>query len=532
LRIWIPGCASGEEAYSVAICLVESLNGRAGSPAIQIFGTDLSSAAIETARAGCYLENIAAEVRVELQNEIREIEIEVIPFRPPETEVRCFLVFFKESQRQISTTGIRLLLRGFWKRFARILSGGGIQSKVRKTDRENVQLKRELEATRLFLQSTIEEQEAAKEELKSANEEVLSANEEFQSTNEELETTKEELQSANEELVTTNDELRSRNAELKELNSALRAERDYSEAIVATIREPLLVMDKELRILQANRAFYEYFKTRSEDIQGRRLDDLGDKEWNIPELCERLRKVLSGGMSLDQHEISRSFPPIGDRTLSLNARRVPGAGTRPEMILLAIEDITDRRGAEEAARAAQTRTLYSEALAAGEEPFRILADTAPTLLWMSGADGNAEFVNSEYQKFTGRPMEFLLGDSWREIIHPEDTQMYFNVRQEAFIRRERFEAKVRCLRADGQYRWMNSIGVPRFDTDGTFLGFVGCATDIDDSVEADRRKDQFLATLSHEVRTPLNTILGWSYLLRTIFRFSPDQNQGPSVLRA
>lgn len=149
---------------------------------------------------------------------------------------------------------------------------------------------------------------------------------------------------------------------------------------------------------------------------------------------------------------------------------------------------------------------------------------------MTGADGKAEFVNSEYQKFTGRPMEFLLGDSWREIIHPEDAQMYFNVRQEAFIRRERFEAKVRCLRTDGQYRWMNSIGVPRFDTDGTFLGFVGCTTDIDDSVEADRRKDQFLATLSHEVRTPLNTILGWSYLLRTTDPPKQTVSEGSQII--
>jgi PAS domain-containing protein len=106
---------------------------------------------------------------------------------------------------------------------------------------------------------------------------------------------------------------RSRNAELNELNNALTAERDYSEAIVATILEPLLVVDKELRIQQANRAFCDFFKTRSEDIQGRRLDDRGEKEWNIPEpeLCERLRKVLSGEMSLDQYETSRTFPLIG-----------------------------------------------------------------------------------------------------------------------------------------------------------------------------------------------------------------------------
>src|SRR6185503_19274219 len=126
-------------------------------------------------------------------------------------------------------------------------------------DRRIDQLERENVELREFLQATMEQHEAAKEELKSAHEEVLSANEEFQSTNEELETSKEELQSANEELITTNDELRERNRLLGVLNIELHKARGasdearaYADTIIETVRNPLVVLDRDLRILRTN----------------------------------------------------------------------------------------------------------------------------------------------------------------------------------------------------------------------------------------------------------------------------------------
>src|SRR6185295_8916927 len=133
-------------------------------------------------------------------------------------------------------------------------------------DQRLAQVERENFELREFLQATMEQHEAAKEELKSAHEEVLSANEEFQSTNEELETSKEELQSTNEELTTTIEELRTRNRLLGVLNIELHKARGasdearaYADTIIETVRNPLVVLDRDLRILRTNKAFCSEF---------------------------------------------------------------------------------------------------------------------------------------------------------------------------------------------------------------------------------------------------------------------------------
>jgi two-component system, chemotaxis family, CheB/CheR fusion protein len=181
-------------------------------------------------------------ISLEAHGETCEMLLEVIPIRAPETDAPCYLILFEKPPRPTAGQKRRVLEGGFWNR----LFGRSKQPAARRAtsqpewDRDFQKLKEELDATRGFLQATMEEQEAAKEELKSVHEELLSANEEFQTTNEELETAKEELQATNEELITTNDELRHRNRELNQSNDALRASRDYAEAIIATMREPLL----------------------------------------------------------------------------------------------------------------------------------------------------------------------------------------------------------------------------------------------------------------------------------------------------
>jgi two-component system CheB/CheR fusion protein len=214
-------------------------------------------------------------------------------------------------------------------------------------------LRRELDATRDYLQATLEEHEAAKEEMKSAHEEALSANEEFLSTNEELETAKEELQSTNEELQSTNEELgvtnqelRDRNLELSDLNRELRDSRSYLDAIVETLRESLLVLDGELRVQKANHEFYETFHVRPQETLQRHLYDLDDGQWNIPGLRKLLEGILTEVSTLRDYEVIHDFPRIGEKTMLLNARRLAGDEHRDEMILLAIEDITERQNSQ------------------------------------------------------------------------------------------------------------------------------------------------------------------------------------------
>jgi two-component system CheB/CheR fusion protein len=144
------------------------------------------------------------------------------------------------------------------------------------------QLEDELNTMREDLRSFIEAQEAANEELQSVNEEIVSSNEELQSINEELETSKEELESSNEELITINQELNMRNEQLAEVQ-------EYSEAMFATVRESLLILDKNFRIKNANTCFYRTFNVTEEATQGKLLYDIGNRQWDIPRFANYLK---------------------------------------------------------------------------------------------------------------------------------------------------------------------------------------------------------------------------------------------------
>jgi two-component system CheB/CheR fusion protein len=262
-----------------------------------------------------------------------DIAIEVIPLKHA-SQQPCYLILFEDGSRPSPRGG----------------APTGTSLPESEKDRLLAQAQREVASIRDYLQATIEEQEAVKEELKSAHEEVLSANEEFQSTNEELETAKEELQSANEELITTNDELRNRNRELGLLNAEIARAREhaeraraYADAIVEAVREPLLVLDPTLAVLRANRAFYAKFLMRPEDTDGKLFYELENSQWDIPSLRQQLEAVLTGDAPMTEVDVVHRFPDIGERVMCLSARRIASDSGRRELILLAIEDVTEQR---------------------------------------------------------------------------------------------------------------------------------------------------------------------------------------------
>lgn len=124
-------------------------------------------------------------------------------------------------------------------------------------------------------------------------------------------------------------------------------ERLYSQAIVDTLREPLLVLDSELRVETANRAFYRMFQVSPEKTRGQFVYDLGNRQWNIPRLRTLLEEILPEKMQFEGFEVERVFPRIGRKVMLLNALRIQRAGGDDESILLAIEDVTERKRAEE-----------------------------------------------------------------------------------------------------------------------------------------------------------------------------------------
>jgi two-component system CheB/CheR fusion protein len=243
-----------------------------------------------------------------------QVAIEVLPLKA-DSEERLFLVIFDLVRTSPATDH---------KPFTK--------------DKMVKQLQDELNSVKEDMRSIIEEQEASNEELQSANEEIVSSNEELQSINEELETSKEEVESTNEELMTINTELQVRNEQLAESY-------EYAEAVFATIREAVIVLDQDFRVKSANRAFYKIFNAKEETTEGMLIYELGNRQWDIPGLRSLLEDVLRHNPQVNGYEIEHEFPQIGKKIMLLNARRIVQKIHRQQMILLAIEDITEHRNA-------------------------------------------------------------------------------------------------------------------------------------------------------------------------------------------
>src|SRR5271169_3890281 len=120
----------------------------------------------------------------------------------------------------------------------------------------------------------------------------------------------------------------------------------FAQAIVDTVREPLLVLDKDLRVLAASRSFYQTFKVARANTQGRLLYALGDGQWDIPRLRLLLEKIVPEHGEMEDYEVEHQFPDIGRRTMLLNARKVFYEDPPHTTLLLGIEDVTERRALE------------------------------------------------------------------------------------------------------------------------------------------------------------------------------------------
>jgi len=134
--------------------------------------------------------------------------------------------------------------------------------------------------------------------------------------------------------------------DLKSTQAAIAAARDYAEAIVETVRNPLLALSGDLRVRSANSAFYETFGISAADTTGRLVYDLVDGQWNIPPLRTLLEELVPNRQQIDDYEIALEVPRLGTRCMMLNARRIDGDDTHGELVLLAMEDITERQDSE------------------------------------------------------------------------------------------------------------------------------------------------------------------------------------------
>ncbi len=143
------------------------------------------------------------------------------------------------------------------------------------------------------------------------------------------------------------------------------------------------------------------------------------------------------------------------------------------------------------------RKLAEEALQESEVRFRTMANTAPVMIWMSNTDRLCTFFNKSWLDFTGRPLEQELGNGWSTGVHPEDFDHCLQTYVGSFDARRQFSMDYRLRRNDGEYRWIVDIGVPRFASNGTFLGYIGSAIDITERRLAEEKARDLSGRLIH-----------------------------------
>jgi two-component system CheB/CheR fusion protein len=255
-------------------------------------------------------ETVAKE-NIQVKNQPYLVSFEAIPL--PDKEEHHLILFTKKPLPDTETE-------------SKLKSKNSDQLRIKELENELMQMREDIKRI-------TEEQQTAFEELQTTNEELLSSSEELQAMNEELETSTEELQSNNEELLCVNDELMDRQEQLISM-------RNYSESIVNTIREPLLIIDRDFFIKSANPAFYKYFETTEKETEGHSFFEIGDCHWDIPEFKELLFKMLNEKEAIHDFNVHANCKGLGKKIMMVNARRIVNA--QPSgMILLAIEDITD-----------------------------------------------------------------------------------------------------------------------------------------------------------------------------------------------
>ncbi|RFZ81039.1 PAS domain S-box protein [Mucilaginibacter terrenus] len=139
-----------------------------------------------------------------------------------------------------------------------------------------------------------------------------------------------------------------------------------------------------------------------------------------------------------------------------------------------------------------------------EEQFKIIADTAPVLIWISGVDKLCYFFNTGWLNFTGRSMQQEVGTGWTEGVHPDDLQRCLKTYFHAFDAREEFRIEYRLKRHDGRFCWVIDHGVPRYTQDGEFAGYIGSCINIDSVLESERVKTDFISSESVKNEQALN----------------------------
>jgi PAS domain S-box-containing protein len=171
----------------------------------------------------------------------------------------------------------------------------------------------------------------------------------------------------------------------------------------------------------------------------------------------------------------------GEHIRRLETVRMRKDGTRVDVSITVspIKDVTDKLvGVSVVARDITKRKRSEQFLRESEERFRVMADTAPVMIWITDESGNHTFFNRFFLEFTGHTLAEELRNGWNDSIHPEDRQLCWKTVQTALSKRQAYTVEYRFRKSDGEYRWVLETGVPRPATNGDFLGYIGSCIDV------------------------------------------------------
>jgi PAS domain S-box-containing protein len=252
--------------------------------------------------------------------------------------------------------------------------------------------------------------------------------------------------------------------ERKLAEGAVRESENRYRRIVETASEGIWLLDSNLHTSYVNRQMAEMMGYDPAQMMGESVFN-----FYFPEDFGYKKQVLERRQQGVREQIEERLRRRDGSELWVRMAAIPVYKDNGEFdgALAMVADITERKQTEAALRES-------------EERFRLVANTAPVLIWMSGPDKLCTYFNKPWLDFTGRSIESELGNGWAAGVHPDDLARCMDTYTQAFDRREEFRMEYRLRRHDGEYRWVLDIGIPRFDPDRSLAGYIGSCIDVTD----------------------------------------------------